>query len=120
MKFPFFRRKAKVSAEHFEARQFTGEWVTITDVDNLIERNIERSGHITLRFKPKRRWWQFWKSPRSVVQAHRYEGGCWFRVFGFGLSFRDSRTHIPLFSERYGYRKIVYVGKWKVEFLKPS
>ena len=47
-----------------------------------------------------------------------HEAGLWFRVFGYGLSIRDRRKYRPLFSERYGYRRIWYIGWLSVEALK--
>jgi hypothetical protein len=43
----------------------------------------------------------------------------WFKVFGYGLHFKPSRGHVPLFSERYGYRKAFYFGPLRVMVLTP-
>lgn len=44
--------------------------------------------------------------------------GFYFRVFGFGLSIqRDMRV---LFGERYGYRRVLRVGRWAFMWLKRS
>jgi hypothetical protein len=40
----------------------------------------------------------------------------WFRVFGYGLLVS---TMTPLFSERYGYRKVIRIFGVKFEFLRP-
>ena len=53
---------------------------------------------------------------KSHIWSHWiYEGGFWFRLFGRGLSISD---HPPMFSERYGYRKVVRIGKWGIKYLK--
>lgn len=36
----------------------------------------------------------------------------WFRLFGKGLAWKDTRRHHLLFSERNGYVKYVMVGRW--------
>lgn len=43
--------------------------------------------------------------------------GFWFRVRGYGL--RVAYGTLPLFSERYGYRRVLRVGPFAVEVLKP-
>lgn len=44
--------------------------------------------------------------------------GFYFLIFGYGLAFaKDTR---PLFSERNGYRKVLRIGRWAIECLKPS
>lgn len=45
--------------------------------------------------------------------------GFWFRVLGYGLHVKLSSGHIPLFSERYGYRKAWYFARLRIEVLKP-
>lgn len=41
----------------------------------------------------------------------------WFRVFGFGLHWKDNRFHPPLFSERNGLAKRLHVGPWSIGVL---
>lgn len=48
-----------------------------------------------------------------------FRWGLWFRVFGYGLHIKLKRGHVPLFSERYGFRKALYLGPFRVEVLKP-
>lgn len=48
-----------------------------------------------------------------------WKWGAWFRVAGYGLHFKPSNGHEPLFSERYGYTKAFYFGPVRVELLKP-
>lgn len=45
----------------------------------------------------------------------------WFRIFGgYGLHFRwCSKDHVPLFSERYGYEKVLKIGRFWIKVLKP-
>jgi hypothetical protein len=44
-----------------------------------------------------------------------HESGFYFRVFGYGLSI-DSNRRVS-FSERYGYRKVLRIGRWAIEVL---
>jgi hypothetical protein len=52
-----------------------------------------------------------------MICWHRYDGGFWFRVFGRGFAAVDKRRHPPLFSERHGYKKVLRIGRWGVEWL---
>lgn len=45
------------------------------------------------------------------------KGQWWFRVLGVGLSWKDTRIHPLMFSERNGYRKGLRVGSWQFHFL---
>lgn len=48
-----------------------------------------------------------------------YENGLgWFRIFGIGLHWKDITRHRLLFSQRYGYKKAITIGKWRFEILK--
>lgn len=40
-----------------------------------------------------------------------------FRIFGYGL--RYGVDHRPLFSERYGYRRVYRIGRLAFQVLKP-
>ena len=53
------------------------------------------------------------------VQWQRFgaDGG-WFRVFGFGLTWKPV-TARRYFSERNGYVRWFAVGRWRVRFLTP-
>ncbi|MGL5117550.1 MAG: hypothetical protein ACRC7C_19735 [Beijerinckiaceae bacterium] len=49
---------------------------------------------------------------------------CWsrgfsFRVLGYGLHVKLAKGHLPLFSERYGYRHAWYFAGLRIEVLKP-
>lgn len=44
--------------------------------------------------------------------AYIVHGGGWFRLFGAGLGWKDTRR-IPLsFSERNGYKRHLMIGAW--------
>jgi hypothetical protein len=45
--------------------------------------------------------------------------GFWFRVCGYGLHVKLAKNHLPLFSERMGYRSALYLFGLRFEFLKP-
>lgn len=47
-------------------------------------------------------------------------GGFWFRVFGYGLHIRRSAGYQPLFSERYGFVRPLYIGPLRIEALRPD
>ena len=42
----------------------------------------------------------------------------WFRIFGYGLSFRSFKHGFVPFSIRHGYRKTFKLFGYRVEFLK--
>ncbi len=46
-------------------------------------------------------------------------GYLYFRVMGYGLSISRRSRHAVLFSERYGYRKVYYLGPVCFWFLAP-
>jgi hypothetical protein len=52
-----------------------------------------------------------------MITGNRVKGQWWFRVFGVGVSGKDTRIHPLLFSERYGHRKGLRVGPWLFHFL---
>lgn len=41
----------------------------------------------------------------------------WIRIFGYGIRWKDLTMCPELFSERNGYCKIVYIGKWSIKWL---
>jgi hypothetical protein len=43
-----------------------------------------------------------------------YDGGFWFRVNRFLFSVQDRIKHRALFSERYGYKKVMRIGRWAI------
>lgn len=50
--------------------------------------------------------------------GYREKGLWWFRIFGYGLHWKDMRTHKPLFSERHGYRKHLHIGPYSFGLIK--
>ena len=44
----------------------------------------------------------------------------WFRICGWGLHLRASKGYIPMFSERYGYTKALYLGPLRIQVLTPN
>lgn len=62
------------------------------------------------------------RSHQRMVSWRRYDGGFWLRIgtHGRGFAVSDKVKHPPLFSERYGYRKVLRIGKWGFEILKPA
>ncbi len=53
----------------------------------------------------------------KAFSACFWSRGFWFRVFGYGLHVKLRAGHVPLFSERYGYRRAYYVGPLRIEVL---
>lgn len=54
----------------------------------------------------------------KIISWHYCNGGIWFRIFGYGLFIVKRQSYHPLFSERYGYRKKLWIGQWGIEWLK--
>lgn len=48
---------------------------------------------------------------------YTYDDGGWFRLFGFGLYWKDVNKNPLLFSERNGYVKNIRLGKWFIGVL---
>lgn len=44
-------------------------------------------------------------------------GDFYFRVLGYGLSF--TKNFPVMFSERYGYCRVLRIGRWAVRWLTP-
>jgi hypothetical protein len=61
-------------------------------------------------------------SLRRMVSWHIYDGGFWLRIGerGRGFAISDKIKHPPLFSERYGHRRVYRIGKWGFEILKSA
>lgn len=51
-------------------------------------------------------------------QAMTFKGGGWFRLFGKGVAWKDTRRHPPLFSERNGYARCLALGPWLLTWLR--
>lgn len=60
-----------------------------------------------------------WLTLRGArLQGMLFTGGGWFRIFGKGLGWKDTRRHPLLFSERNGYTRHVMVGRWSIAWLR--
>jgi len=55
----------------------------------------------------------------KIFSSHASGGMGWFRLFGWGLYWKDVKRHGYTFGERYGYIKRFKIGKWIIGFLKP-
>jgi len=53
----------------------------------------------------------------TVFQGMRRDGQWWFRVFGYGLTWKNIKKHPLMFSERYGYRKGIALFRWRFNLL---
>ena len=53
----------------------------------------------------------------DFISYHRGPGIFWFRIFGYGITFKDTTKYALLFSERYGYTKSLRLGKWYIRIL---
>lgn len=56
----------------------------------------------------------------SLVNFHRYRGGWWLRVLGYGVSVRRDSQHPPVFSIRYGFQRSFTLGDWRIVWLTRS
>lgn len=45
--------------------------------------------------------------------------GFWFRLYGYGLHVCNRARDEALFSERYGFKRALYIFGWRIEVLKP-
>lgn len=43
----------------------------------------------------------------------------WFRVLGFGLTWKDSSRHRLVYSERAGVRRRLVIGRWRLGVCTP-
>lgn len=53
-----------------------------------------------------------------MVSGRKINGLWWFRVFGYGIHWKDTRKHPPLASERLGLRNGLQIGYWRFRLLK--
>jgi len=44
----------------------------------------------------------------------------WFRLFGYGLKFKDHTIYRLTFSERNNLSSFIQIGKWTIGKLKPQ
>ncbi len=61
-----------------------------------------------------RRAWGSWPAWCS----YRRDGIGWFRIFGYGIHWKDTRRHRLLFSERNGYTRALTIRGWRFRLLK--
>jgi len=54
----------------------------------------------------------------KLLYIYTTDGMIWFRLFGWGLCFKDLSKHPPLFSERNGYTKRILINNWSITKLK--
>jgi hypothetical protein len=64
-------------------------------------------------------WWRVWRLGNAFAVCV-WPRGFWFRLFGYGPHVKARAGHVPLFSERYGYRKALYIGPLRIEWLRPA
>lgn len=50
----------------------------------------------------------------------KWKGLFWFRLFGWGLHFKNREMHRDLFSERNGLVSRIVIGKYAIKLLKPK
>lgn len=55
----------------------------------------------------------------KIFQLCAEKGTFWVRLFGYGVTGKDTRTHGLLFSERNGYTKTLRLGFWSFSALRP-
>jgi len=58
----------------------------------------------------------------KYIQYHKNTLLTWFRIFGYGLCFRNTKTaNFKLtFSERQGFTKYIQIFGWVITILKPN
>lgn len=55
---------------------------------------------------------------QSVFASYSVDGLGWFRIFGIGLLFKDTKKRKLTFSERNGYSRAVNIGRYRISILK--
>ncbi len=62
-----------------------------------------------------------WKIPKTIltISGQWVKGLWWIRVNDYGIHYKNIKLHPPLFSERYGYRKKLKLGRFRFGVLKP-
>jgi hypothetical protein len=53
-----------------------------------------------------------------MIDWYLHKDGFWFRIFGYGILVIRKQDYHPLFSERYSYKKRLWIGQWGFEILK--
>ena len=57
------------------------------------------------------------KIKTRFLSAYVVGGAGWFRLFGYGIGWKDTRHFRLTFSERNGYKKYLMLGPWSLAFL---
>jgi hypothetical protein len=54
----------------------------------------------------------------QIITGHKTKGSWWFRIFGVGIAWKNTRLHRKLFSERKGGNwKSIEIGNWYFKYL---
>jgi len=53
----------------------------------------------------------------NLISYHYKNSLLWMRILGHGISIYNTRKHPPAFSVRYGYKKILRLGRWYIQYL---
>ena len=56
----------------------------------------------------------------KALAYYKTKGLWWFRVFGYGIHYKNIELHFVLFSERNGFRKKLKIRSHWLELLKPE
>jgi hypothetical protein len=98
---------AKFLNKHNIKFNFCNDW-TIIDIDGITkdQKAIINSHRFYLICENK-----------MLLTYHFYKGGGWFRIFGHGLAWKNTKIHPKFFSERYGYSKHIMIGKWLIKVI---
>jgi len=70
------------------------------------------------------------KETKEQIHPYKYPFFCksnsnktkrigWFRIYGYGIMFKDLKKWPMIFSERNGYSKHIIIGGWLIRLLKP-
>lgn len=54
---------------------------------------------------------------REAFYMYRFNGMGWFRIYGYGLIWKDTTRRQLTFSERNGLKKRLRIGKWIIGYL---
>lgn len=60
--------------------------------------------------------WKLFK--KTFFYFYQEEGFGWFRLFGYGIHWKDTAKHGFLFSERYGFTKHIRIGRFLIKWLQ--
>ena len=62
--------------------------------------------------------WKLFK--KTWFYFYQENGFGWFRLFGYGLHWKDTKRHDLLFSERYKHTKYIMLCGYLIKLLTPS